>query len=220
MTRAIYISGFCNGHKTSDRVGKSLETYYDHVSIFTFSEMLNRLSDIESKLEHYDLITHSAGALVIDKLSVSPNKIIMLNPPLPSSIVRLILQGFRKTARLHIPGKGLHNLDELSTMSRFGRNSLAEFAIHPIANWGQLKNISTFNAVESALSRKQAGIAVNITWTSEDSFFKPSDADLAFASDNKIPVKIVDGEHDELIIRPVSFLKNALIRDHDNTNLI
>jgi hypothetical protein len=103
MSRAVYIGGFGNGRTSADKVGYALETYYDDVDPFTFSDYVKQREKIHLASHGVDLITHSAGALALEDFETLPRTAKLLCPPTQRGIGRLMLSTVRKNSKNGYP---------------------------------------------------------------------------------------------------------------------
>lgn len=204
-----YIGGLNNGRRSAERVAEALERRQGNgrpVNAFTFSDWVNDPEEVEKAMRGAGVGTHSAAARALQGANFS--SAFMLNPPLPRRIGGLIMRGVLNPGRMFIPGVGLHAPADLLASASYIASSTAELASHPIANLGQLRQISEFDAVRVATGLKSAGKDVDgIVWTDNDMFFKPSEADLDGLRVAGVPYQIVSGEHDEVVLRPDQFFE-------------
>lgn len=210
MSRVVFLGGFGSGRTATEKVGKVLESHFEDVDAFTFTDYLRHPEETQRAAKGVTLITHSAGALSLSEQGIQAEFAYLLNPPLPRRVIGLIGRSLVKTARLYMPNVGLHSVADLAGASAFARSTTAELLNHPYANLSQLPKISSCNAVEVAHQAMDRGIGSQITWTTEDAYFKPTPLDLDNASTHSIPVKILEGEHDEVVLHPQAFLGQVL----------
>ncbi len=205
---ASYVGGFGNGRKSAETVAGALEKRLDRpVNAFTFSDWVTDPDEVGRATRNAHVFTHSAGVLALNNANFS--SAYMLNPPLPRSVGRLVVGAGLKTARMFIPGVGMHTPADLLASAVYSASATAELAAHPIANFGQLREISKFDAIRVATGLNNANKDVRgIAWTENDTFFAPSEADLDKLRIAGIPYQIVPGEHDEVVLRPEQFLDN------------
>jgi hypothetical protein len=206
MSRVVYIGGFGNGRYSAERVANSLGDYYEDPMPFTFSEYVRYPELVQRASKGADLVTHSAGALALNNNYVSPDNAFIFNAPLQTSIPRLVWGAVKKTARMHTPGLGLHSSADVPEVVHYSTSAIADIAAHPVANFGRLPEISKFDAVDSANEAKWRGISTRVIWTTEDSFYQPTIEDHNFLYEVGIPSIMLDGEHDELPLRPDALL--------------
>jgi len=209
MSRVVYIGGFGNGRNSAERVGNALSAKFEEVDPFTFSDFVNRRKEVQHAMQGVELVTHSAGALAITHANSKPCFAHLLNPPMPQRVGGLLLRTVIKTARMNTPGQGIHRFGDVASVANYSASSVAEFAVHPVANLGNLRRISRFNAIDAAINAKSAGIPLNLAWTRSDAYFMPTPSDLDRARTNDIPVRMFQGEHDEVVLRPEAFLNQV-----------
>jgi hypothetical protein len=210
MSRVVYIGGFGNGRYSAERVASSLETYYDEPVPFTFSEYVRYPELVQRASMGADLLTHSAGALALNNYRVSPERAFIFNAPLPTTIPRLVWGAVKKTARMHTPGLGLHGSVDVPEVVHYSSSAIANIAAHTVANFGKLQEISKFDAVDAANEAKWRGIKTQVIWTTNDSFYQPTLEDHNFLYEVGIPSIMLEGEHDELPLRPDALLAQIL----------
>lgn len=210
MTRVVYIGGFGSGRNSAETVGNALSEHFEEVDPFTFSDFIDKPERVQKAMRGVDLVTHSAGALAIAEAGSNPNFAYLLNPPLPRSVGSLVVRTFYKTARMNTPGLGIHKLSDIPSVAIYSASSVAELGVHPFANLSNLGIISRFNAIDVAINAMSRKIPSRLAWTKNDAYFKPSQSDLARARKNHVPVGIIPGEHDEVVLRPDEFLDQLL----------
>jgi hypothetical protein len=217
MSRVVYIGGFGNGRNSAERVGNALSKASEEVDVFTFSDFMNHPREVQRAMRGVRLVTHSAGALAIAQADSRPSFAYLLNPPLPQSIGKLLLRTVIKTARMNTPGQGIHHIGDVAAVASYSASSVAEFATHPVANFGNLRRISRFNAIDAAITVKSAGIPLSLAWTRSDAYFVPTQSDMDRAHRNDIPVGMFQGEHDEVVLRPEAFLAQVFSSEQGYT---
>jgi hypothetical protein len=204
MSRIAYIGGFGSGKKSAEKVGDALGRYYEDVAPFTLAEYVQSPEKVLRAAKGATLMSHSAGALTLSK--AESIEAYLLNPPLPRHIGGLVLRSLVKTGYMFMPGLGLRSMQDLRAARAFSTDSGIEMIAHPVSNFSQLPAISRYDAVNAAINAKGRGMATNLIWTNHDLYFSPSDIDQAKASANGIPVTILEGQHDEVLLRPEAFL--------------
>lgn len=212
MSRVVYIGGFGNGQYSAERVANSLGTYYEDPVPFTFSDYVNYPELVQRASKGAHLITHSAGALALNNNRVTPERAYIFNAPLPTTVPELVWGAIKKTARMHTPGFGLHTPADITEVMHYSGSAIADIAAHPVANFGRLREISKFNGVEVANEAKWRGINTQAIWTYGDSFYQPTVDDLDFLFDVGVPSIMLEGEHDELPLRPDAVLAQILAK--------
>ena len=217
MLRVVYIGGFSAGKASVEKVCEALSKFYEDVYPVTFSTYWRFLADYDAikpelplATKDAALITHSAGALALELSLLRPKEAYLLNPPLPRNLGRLAVGAVVKTVRMHVPGCGIRTFGELPEILRHDADSVIELVSHPADNVAALRRISRFNAIISAaVARQKRSLPVRAVWTEDDVFFKPSKLELNRAKVLKVPVTILPGEHDEVVLRPDEFLYGA-----------
>lgn len=107
---------------------------------------------------------------------------------------------------MNTPGLGIHTLDDLPAVANCTLSSMAEFASHTYVNFSSLEKISSFDAVKADINTQKAGVPSRFTWTHNDVFFMPLQTDIDKTHANRVSINILDGEHDELVLRLEEFL--------------
>jgi hypothetical protein len=207
MTRAVYIGGFGNGKSSAEGVADALSPYYDDVDPFTFSSAMGNLERTRRAIHGADVFTHSAGMLAIE--GTLPSSIESFSPPLPTTQRRLIGRTATKTLRMHTAGVGIQSPADRAAVRSYERSSAAEFASHPVGNFGRLTQIAQFDAVVAALRAEYQEIPVALTYTMGDEYYQLSESEEQEVTQFGIVVNRIQGIHDELVIRPQATLRNA-----------
>lgn len=208
---ATYVGGFGSGRKAAEGVAEALERRLGNgstVNAFTFSDYVDDPDEVEWAMKGARVVTHSAGAL--SALGKNPNfaEAHILNPPLPSDIGSLVLRAGFKSARMFIPGVGVHSLSDMVAAAKYSAGAVAELAVHPKENFGQLKRIAVFNAIDSAIYvRRHNENPLQLVWTEGDEFFSPTASELEEAVLAGVDYQIVPGVHDEVVLRPDQFFE-------------
>jgi len=210
MTRVVYVGGFGNGISSAERVGEALAGFYDEVDVFTFSQYARSSRDVYQAMRGVDLVTHSAGALSLGTVRARPESALLLNAPLPGSIGRLLAKTVVKTVRMHTPGVGIHKPGDVGAVARYSASSVAELATHPVANLSNLRRISQFDAVGAAIAAEADHVPTRLVWTTGDAYFSPTEEDGHRAASGNVPLMVLPGEHDEVVLRPGQFLDHVL----------
>ncbi len=217
MNRAVYIGGFGNGKTSAERVGEALGAHYADVDVFTFSEAMDKKSNDLRRASRgvTRLITHSAGLMALTD-EMSPSVVSAFNAPLPTSKTHLLFATIKKTARMHL------NLIDASLIGKpegrvkpvlaYDRSAIAELAINPFENLKHLKHIAKFDAIGFA-ANAGSDIAVELIYTSKDDYFMPDRKDVAWAAVTGVPLFMLEGQHDELVLRPNEMITYM----HDNS---
>lgn len=208
MSKVVFINGFGNGRGSTRKVANALGNHYDGVEAFRFSDLTNSPDAIRKAAANADLITHSAGALALKLESMDRiNSALLLGPPLPQRVSRLLYKTVVKTARMNTPGIGIHSIDDFNEANRYSLSSLAELTANPIDNFGRLSEIAKTDTVELAKNITQDRTPATLVWTTGDAYFQPTQSTLEVARANSImAIDDIDGEHDEVVLRTEAFL--------------
>ena len=114
-----------------------------------------------------------------------------------------------KTARMHVPGVGIHSIRDLPAVNRYDLSATAELASHPKGNLGRLGQIARFNALEAAIAAQQSDIPSSLSYNDGDEYFRLTAQDEVAATAVGVNVVRIPGIHDELVVRPTATLQYA-----------
>jgi hypothetical protein len=214
MTNVVYVGGFGSGRSSTERVANTLGNYYEGVEAFRFSDLQARPDDIRRASADADIVAHSAGALALKLDSMEQvDNALLLGPPLPQRVSRLLYRTVVKTARMNMPGKGIQKLSDVLSVTDYSASTIAEVVMNPIDNLGRLKEIAATNTVDIAAMTRENHIPTTVVWTPGDAYFKPTGFELyQMRLNNAHVVTDIDGEHDEVILRPEQFLSQVYER--------
>lgn len=201
MAQAVFVGGFLHGRSAVKRVGLALGDYFEDVKAFTFSDFVRNPEEVRKTLAGKFAVTHSAGAMALDSIFANPEQALILNPPLPTKIGRLVAGSLVKTGRMLKPGNEI----AFNEANRYLRSTAGEFVAHLRANFSQIKGISQFDAIKAAADMSYTGVTPTLVWTQNDAFYSPTESDMSRARDARIPVVMLPGEHDELLLHPRAF---------------
>lgn len=209
MTRVVYIGGFGGGRSSTDRVANALGNYYEDVEAFRFSDLRADPDEVQRASAGADVVTHSAGALALRLDSMDRiNSVLLLGPPLPQRVSRLLWKTVVKTARMNSLGKGIHEPSDALQVINYSASTAAEVFAHPVHNLGRLSEIAATNTVDLAAMTRENRIPTTAIWTPGDAYFQPTGFELYQMELNRAKVVTdIEGEHDEVILRPESFLE-------------
>ncbi len=210
MSKVVYVGGFGNGQASAEKVASALESYYEGVESFTFSEYAHNPTKVRLATKGVDLVTHSAGALALSSAEVRPSYAHLLNPPLPRTIGHILMNTLVKTARMNTPGAAIHSMADAKASLDYSKSSLAELAAHPYRNFSNLKRIAGFNAINAASDAQFFDTPTKLVWTTNDAYFQPTLSEMSDANQQGLSVALLDGEHDEVVLHPGEFLDAAL----------
>ncbi|HEV2403417.1 MAG TPA: hypothetical protein VGS08_04400 [Candidatus Saccharimonadales bacterium] len=208
MSQIVYIGGFDNGQATAAAVAAALSLSHK-VRTFTFSEAIGNLDVVRKAVHGAEVVTHSAGMLVL--AGTKPEHVTAFNPPLLSSSSRLAWQSCIKAIRMHTPGVGLRSFRDMGSVGRFDLSAIAELIAHPVRNLGSIGTIARFDAVAEAIRLRHSGIPVTLVYTLGDEFYRLA-AYEATARRGGVEVVLLPGIHDELVIRPSETLATLQLK--------
>lgn len=211
MSNVVYVNGFGNGRSSTREVANALGNYYEGVEAFRFSDLTSSPDTIRKAATNADLITHSAGALALKLESMDRiNSALLLGPPLPQRVSRLLYKTVVKTARMNTPGVGIKSVQDLKAVNTYSLSSVAELTANPIDNFGRLPEIARTDSVELARNIARERTPATLVWTDSDAYFQPTQSTLDIARANGImTITDLEGEHDEIVLRPEEFLENV-----------
>lgn len=208
MSRAVYIGGFGNGVSSAEHVMEAvkLERNHEDVDYFTFAQAMESAERISRAVQDVDVVTHSAGLIALK--DTQPRSVEAICPPLPTSIARLVGRTSFKTLRMHTPGIGITRPSDVMSVARYDISSAAEFLARPGGNLRYLGVIAhTHASRQAAAAHLDGGISVRLGWTEGDEYYKPTSDDTMLATLNDVPVAMIPGVHDELVLRPAVTLR-------------
>lgn len=216
MNRVVYVGGFANGQKSADRVGNALGHYFDGVDVFTFSQQASNpeetLETIRRAGRGATVMTHSMGVEAI-RYSLSqntlPDSVEIVGGPRPKSRLRLLGDTVIKTARINTPGLYIRSVEDFQAVMGYNADSVIELARHPVANFRPFLDgtISRTDALAIAEAARASEVGSSLLYTNNDRYYGLSSVEQDKAEHLGIEVYKLPGEHDELPIRPVTFLK-------------
>lgn len=205
MADIIFIGGFgSNPGNIADTV-KALSRHYGRpVTAYTFRQAQRQGSALRQQLTGAEVITHSAGMLLL--ADAAPATVLAIAPPRRMSLPRL-------TGRFIVKERRLLASRRLSALRRrridnFYRWALHEHLLHPRRNLLMAPRISHFDAVETGRQLAAQGAQVNLVFFTADSLFWPETVSVP----NLTVVTSVEGQHDELLVDPISVLNDIYAR--------
>jgi len=210
MNRVVFLNGFGVGEKSTEKVAKGLEKFWGSVEAKRFSSAMDNLEEVNKMVDGADVLTLSAGHhslyRALEEYGGKPNSVIGIGAPLPTTVPRLLLKTVAKTARMHTPGMGISNIYDIEAAVKYDLSSTAELARHPIGNLRYLGAIARHNAIGVSISWQSAGIPSQLVYSTEDSYYKVSDNQMRNARSGRVDIVQVPGQHDELVLNPVTFI--------------
>lgn len=212
MTRIVYVGGFSGG-PAGDELQAALcgLANAEDIDAFTFAEAMRRPGMVHRATLGVGVYTHSAGMMALR--FTNPERSCSFNPPLPRTVLDLTTRGTaRKTRGMFSRGYSEWGREGVTAALRFSAGSAAELACHPLGNFSMLGQIATTNAFDEARHLVERGVQTELVFTSHDDYFSPNPEDIAAANDTGVRVTVLDGEHDELVLRPTTFISNYGIR--------
>ncbi len=210
------VTGLGAGKRSGERICEALSEFYTNVEDpITSSRAMDDPDMMRRVAEGSILFLHSMAMLAAE--GTKPKSIHSFNAPLSYDQyrmpkTRLLARTVCKTARMHTPGLGIESADDLKRVLAYDASSAAELGAHLWGNLKHLGRIARFDAVEQAAAAVASGIHTELTYTSDDSYFSPTDEHYAHARRTGVAIHMFDGQHDELVLRPQEMLAQYLNR--------
>jgi hypothetical protein len=210
MNNVVYIGGYANGRHTLRHVSKSLAAHFENVEVFTFSDSIKKPDIIKRAATEALLITHSAGALFATRNDIHPDKIIMINPPLPHKKRALFIRTLSKQTTRQGSSKNKHTRRSMTTSAIYLISAACELLAHPFIYVTSLPRIAQFHTVTMLLAQKDKNKDITVYWTKGDIYFQPTPEEITTLKQAGIPVHTPSGLHDEIILRSDAFVKQII----------
>lgn len=202
MTRAVFIGSIGNGEQSLARVADELEYHYDAVEAFTFADAMDTPERMHRVLADADVFTQYTGMVAIR--AAEPRSIYAVNPPVPTSPKEFMQKLALKTIRMHMPYATPTTWEEAKAYDKDMWNELKH---HLLANVRHIKEAAAFDSIAAANDAQFEGIWTELTFTSGDIRIQPTAEQLKNCYAN---IRVIPGQHDELLLRPDSFLQTVL----------
>lgn len=208
MSRATLITGFCAGQGNTERLAEALVTVgpYDEIDLFTFAQAKKDPGEVRRAVKGVSVITHSMGALAIDRREAAPSELHLLGSPLTSSRRALLVRGTVVGARMHTPGIGIHSPDDLVALAKFDGSYVKEAALHGATYLRQLGAIAHFDGVGTAIAAQNTDIPSSLMYADQDAFFQLTKDMEAEATSQGVQVVRMPGEHNDPLLRASEFV--------------
>ena len=219
MKRGVLIGGFTESDVLLDPVAEQLtgrEGVFEDVDVFTFRAALGgqaMLAALASK--NVPVVTHSAGAMMMESQEFKPSMMFAFNGPESASIPALMGRTARKIGH-HVRGivEGDESLRRAQVLSE---NTLE--IVNPVRGYENLRHLGAISRFETFSSmtemRERLGSAVLAhVETLDDELFPPFNHTFlrrTIASENSIHLAQNSGGHDEVLVRPQ--IVTATIKD-------
>lgn len=203
MSRALYVGGFGNGKRTAEKVGEALSRHYEAVDTFTFAQAMNSPETIERWSRGADVVVHSAGRMAVQY--ANPDYLHTFNAPKPTSRSKLLARTGLKMAVMH---SSVRSVEGAKAVAGYDASAAAELTFHPVGNLRPFikGQISAFDGVKAARLGVATGTPETFVVTDHDLYFKHSEEELAGLTENGVHVVSMNGQHDELGLRPQEVL--------------
>lgn len=212
MNRAVVIGGFAEHRTQLEPVADAACELglADDADVFTYLDAMNSDGEVERALRGQTAITHSAGIMAIQNGS-SPGELHTYNGPEPRTALGLAFSALRKTLNHQI--KTFTGPDRVAHATANAANAL-ELASHLPNNLKAMHEIKKFSTV-----KRLGEIATSdSTWiqmiiSTKDEFFKPeSYGPQSELYAQRILPQLIEGGHDELLIRPHDTITQTVLR--------
>jgi hypothetical protein len=207
VNKCVFVGGFGEGPDTTTRVGQALNGYFDEVETFTLSDFVRHESKVAKAAQESTMVSHSMGAFALTREAIRPDSVILLNPPLPISwsyfSVAAPMVLLRETLRM--------SMNSVISLA----DSIGQIATNPRSNLWHAPDSFSFDAIQAVIDARNRlpNLRARIVWTEQDTLYQPTDQDLLRAEEASIPVTLLDGEHNEAILRPEKFFPHVFKRN-------
>jgi len=199
MTRAVILGGCAEGKSVLEPVAHAVcdAGYAEDADVITLRYGMKNPDKVRSAVFGQFVMPHSAGLMNVAP-EFNPDKVLAFNGPEPRRIPRLIASAIHKTA--NHGGTALAGPDRAAALRAFSSNTLNIFP-----DLKYLPEISRFSSSERLRDIAEAGAtAVGHVITLGDEYFPPH---LHPRAD--LDVVLIDGEHDEVLLRPGKVLQHV-----------
>ncbi|HET7629817.1 MAG TPA: hypothetical protein VFK03_00415 [Candidatus Saccharimonadales bacterium] len=205
MANVVFIGGFGSNHNNIADAVKALSHHYGQpVTAYTFRQAQSLGQDLLRRLDGAHVVTHSAGMLLVP--GSNPALVLAVAPPRRMPFIKLTGRFLDKERRL-IASRRASTLRR-QRVDNFYRWAMHEHLFHPRRNLLMATKISQFDAVDAGRQLADAGIPVNLVFFEGDSLFWPDPA----KSNNPRIISGLSGQHDELLVDPISVLNELYDR--------
>ncbi len=210
MTRIVLVGGLNNGSAT-DEIREAMLNHAnaEDIDTFTFAEGMWLPERLRSAARGVEVFTHSAGALAVANAAATPREIHAFNPPLRRNALGLASwRTLRKTEQMFRDGRRQYGEHGSRAAREYSRASAQEMMHHPYRNMRHLGEIARFSAIRWAIANGDRGCPTDLTYTDRDRYYQPTEAEQTIARAAGISLYVIPGQHDELVLRPKTFLAN------------
>lgn len=216
MKRAVIVGGFAEHRAQLEPVGHAVCELglADDADVFTFLDAMNSDGEVERALRGQTALTHSAGIMAVQNGS-SPEELHVYNGPEPRTALGLVFSAMRKTVNHQI--KVFTGPDRLVHASTIAANSV-ELAAHFPDNLRALHEIKKFSTSKRVGEIASSGATwVQVIVSAKDEFFNPGKHILSMTNTiintgKIIGGHVIDGGHDELLVRPHATIIQTLLK--------
>lgn len=206
MNKILYIGGVASNPRQIDSVVQVLSSHYGTgVMGMSFSEAQKDRALVARLANDCLVITHSAGVLMLR--SCTPKEVIAIAPPMPVSIPVLLSRNIPNAVALIRSARESH--ERRQKVVQHFLSTFGEHIVRPLYNSLQLREISTFNIAEEAVTMVTNGTKVTLGFMQDEHLFLRSarhpHIDVAKEYGVVVHEKII-GHHDEFLLFPLDVL--------------
>ena len=206
MKKILYIGGVGSDSYLAALIADALANYYGaNVIGMSFSEAYKNKAKVARLAPECLVITHSAGMMLLK--NTTPKELIAIAPPMPVFASLLLLRSFPKTLALIASGSESHGRPRKILM--YHLHSFFERVSRPLQNSLLTREISAFNAAQTAVEMTQGGTKVTLGFMENELLFPESVHHPHIAIAREHGVNICDnllGHHDEFVFYPAEVL--------------
>lgn len=198
MKSIIFIGGVGSNPRQARLVGRDLELFYGQpVETLSFREARQSPDRVAQLVNDAFVITHSAGMLVLE--NTSPRRAIIIAPPIGTHSIVLAGRMVNKTITLFKSAKDIE--DRQKRIRDYHGAALREHIQYPSYNSGAIRKIGRFNTIQAGIDLVHSGADVTFGVMTRDALFPSLSMErLQAAKDEGAHIRIITGEHDELLL--------------------
>lgn len=214
---AVLLGGFGSNRRMLQPTKVSFEAHTGiEMDIIPFRAHMNDEGQVDTlRRQAHDAlwISHSAGALALQRVYARPIAMISYAAPIPTSKRHLVKESLGITHE-HLVGALTDRPGLRANHRRFLANAALEDTVFGIGNLRHLGAIAAYDSLATATAAREAGLPVIMNWTAQDRYFQPSTAQLNQAAQQGVIIDrdtngtLMPGIHNELLVNP-DYLFNA-----------
>ncbi len=209
MHKIIFIGGTMESKFALDYVANFIQRRYPnaHIYTFTYAFALKHRHAINKTIKGATLITHSSGAIVIER-GATPKRAIFICPTQPIARYKIFTRALIKTV---YHSWKIFNFEKRRKVMRILMSNLNELLLHPIGNLGPFirGDVSEFD-LRDVLPRHPVAKSTRIVISERDEMFKKSENMFEELATTGVQVTHIDAMHDEIFIDTDLVLDAAL----------